>query len=90
MDTMAESDADKEVDIPVLPVKRKTKVSDTDLETVVRFVKKNRPNVISIGKKKIYYFYRLNYDMNRNKCKRSFPWVTKVKSAKQEIGWRHI
>ena len=37
---MAESDADKEVDISALPVKRKTKVSHTDLETVVRFVKK--------------------------------------------------
>ena len=51
MDTMDESDADEEVDIPVLPAKRKMKVSDADLETVVRFVKKNRPNVLSIGEK---------------------------------------
>ena len=51
MDTMDELDANKEVDIPVLPAKRKMKVSYTDLETVVRFVKKNRPNVILIGEK---------------------------------------
>ena len=42
MDTMDELDADEEVDIPVLPAKRKTKVSDEDLETVVRFVKKKQ------------------------------------------------
>ena len=42
MDTMDESDADEEVNIPILPVKRKTKVSDTDLETVIRFVKKKQ------------------------------------------------
>ena len=48
---MAESDADEEVNIPILPVKRKAKVLETDLETVVRFVKKNRPNVISLGGK---------------------------------------
>ena len=51
IDIMAESDANKEVDIPIFPVKRKAKVLETDLETVVRFVKKNRPNVISLGEK---------------------------------------
>ena len=48
---MAESDADEEVDIPILPVKTKATVLETELETVVRFVKKNRPNMISLGEK---------------------------------------
>jgi hypothetical protein len=45
------NDAGSAITLPLTPRKRKVEVDDEELEEVVKFVKKNRPNVITLGEK---------------------------------------
>ena len=45
------NDAVSAISLPLTPRKRKVEVDDEELEEVVKFVKKNRPNVMTLGEK---------------------------------------